>query len=319
MLHIERSTQENRRPWRGRSGVVASLADLVDMRLAARRLAEPSDRAAAAGLAGPHRSRVCGRGMDFEEVRSYQPGDDVRSIDWSVTARTGRTHSKVYREERERPVWIYTDLGPSMRFGTRCAFKSVVAARAAALVAWSARRAGDRVGALVHSSGGMRLFKPRSQEESLFRVLGALARGTADSGDEPSATLNQCLARLCETVRSGSRLVLLSDFSGLDDGGREHLVRLARRAAVTCVLVYDAIEVEPPPSDRYRVSDGTNVLGIDTGRERWRREYCDRFLGRFIDLKTFCGKHRIGLVQLQTDDDPADALAETLAPRRRLA
>lgn len=318
-MQLEGSTQESRRPWRGRSGVVASLADLVDMRLAARRLGNPAGRAGAVGMAGPYRSPVCGAGMDFEEVRTYQPGDDVRSIDWSVTARTGRTHSKVYREERERPVWIYTDLGPSMRFGTRRAFKSVAAARAAALVAWSARRAGDRVGALVHAAGGVRLFKPRSQEESLFRVLGALSRATADAGNAPGESMSECLARLCETVRSGSRLVLLSDFAGLDDNGRDHLVRLARRASVTCVLVYDVIEAEPPPADRYRVSDGQNVIRMDTGGERWRKAYCDQFLARFHALHAFCRKHRIGLVPLQTDDDPSDVLAETLSPRRRRA
>jgi uncharacterized protein (DUF58 family) len=318
-MQLERSTPEKRGPWRGRSGVVASLADLVDMRLAARRLDDPAARAVAAGLAGPYRSPTCGSGMDFEEVRAYQPGDDVRSIDWRVTARTGRPHSKVYREERERPVWIYTDLGPSMRFGTRCAFKSVAAARAAALVAWSARRAGDRVGALIHSTGGVRLFKPRSQEESLFRIFGALSRGTADAGEEPTESLDQCLARLCESVRSGSRLVLLSDFSDLDDSGRGHLVRLARRAAVTCVLVHDATEVEPPPSGSYRVSDGLDVIRMDTGGEGWRKAYCDHFMARFASLHAFCRKHRIGLAPLQTDDDPARMVAESLSPQRRTA
>jgi uncharacterized protein (DUF58 family) len=316
-MQLEESNHQNRRHWRGRSGVVASLADLVDMRLAARRLEDPARRASIAGLAGPHRSPLLGSGMDFEEVRTYQPGDDVRSIDWRVTARTGRPHSKVYREERERPVWIYTDLGPSMRFGTRCAFKSVAAARAAALVAWSARRAGDRVGALVHTATGVRLFKPRGQEESLFRILGAMARGTADSSDAPSESQSECLARLCESVRSGSRLVLLSDFADLDDTGRTHLARLARRAAVTCVLVHDATEVEPPPSGRYRVSNGEDVISMDTGGDRWRKAYCDHFLARFTALRDFCAKHRIGLAPLQTDDDPAEVLAENLSPRRR--
>jgi uncharacterized protein (DUF58 family) len=318
-MQLEGSTQENRHHWRGSSGVVASLADLVDMRLAARRLQDPAARASIAGLAGPYRAALVGNGMDFEEVRIYQPGDDVRSIDWRVTARTGRPHSKVYREEKERPVWIYTDLGPSMRFGTRRAFKSVAAARAAALAAWSARRAGDRVGALVHAAGGVRLFKPRSQEESLFQLLSALARGTADAGDHPSESQNECLARLCETVRSGARLILISDFADLDDTGRTHLVRLARRAAVTCVLVYDATEVEPPPSGRYRVSDGEDVISMDTGGERWRKAYCEHFLARFHSLHAFCARHRIGLAPLQTDDDPAEVLAETLSPRRRSA
>jgi uncharacterized protein (DUF58 family) len=298
---------------------MVSLAELVDMRHAARRIEQPPGRALATCLAGPYRSALTGRGMDFEEVRAYQEGDDVRGIDWRVTARTGRTHSKVYREERERPVWVYTDLAPGMHFGTRCAFKSVAAARAAALIAWSARRSGDRVGALVRAPSGARIFRPRAQESQLFQILGALARGTADESEQAAETSASCLSRLANAVRTGSRVVLLSDFSDLDEAGRRDLARLARRADVSCVLVFDPIETEPPPSGTYRVSDGQAVLSIDTSGRRFREAYCERFAARLAALTELCRKHRIDLVPLQTVDDPVAVIGPSLAPKRRAA
>ena len=116
------------------------------------------------GYVSPYR----GRGMEFEEVRAYQPGDDIRNMDWRVTARTGRPHTKLFREERERPVLFLVDLGPSMAFGTRVAFKSVVAARAAALLAWAARDNGDRIGGIVFAGKRHRELRPAARERGML-------------------------------------------------------------------------------------------------------------------------------------------------------
>ena len=133
------------------SGIETSLPELLGMREAAQGLRLAPVRGARAPVVGPHRSAYRGRGIDFDEVRAYQPGDDVRTIDWRVTARTGCLYSKVFHEERERPVWLLADLGASMRFGSRARFKSVAAARATALIAWVSLLEGDRVGAVVRS------------------------------------------------------------------------------------------------------------------------------------------------------------------------
>ncbi|MBY0274525.1 DUF58 domain-containing protein, partial [Candidatus Binatia bacterium] len=134
-------------------GIVASVAELVALRSDAARL-DASPRGRVRTLhAGAYASAFRGRGMEFDETRAYQPGDDVRAIDWRVTARTGRVHTKLFHEERERPVLLLVDQRMHMRFGTRDAFKSVVAARAAATVAWAARDQGDRVGGLIVTDG----------------------------------------------------------------------------------------------------------------------------------------------------------------------
>jgi len=299
------------------AGVVAHPAELVALRHAARRLPEASAMPIQSALAGPYGSAIRGRGLDFEEVRQYQPGDDVRGIDWRVTARTGRVHSKVFREERERPVWILLDAGPSMRFGTRHAFKTVAAARAASLLAWSARDAGDRVGALVSTPEGVTWRRPASGETHLMGLLGAFSRATSARGERASVPTQDCLAQLRERVERGSRVFVLSDFDGFDAGWQRPLAGLARRGQLTCVLVYDQLEAEVPPPGRYRVSDGERVRAISTPAQ-WRRAQAQGFLRRREELKDFCRKGRFDLVPLRTDDDPARALAASLSPDRAL-
>ena len=148
-------------------------------RIAARTPARSTWRArlARARLAGDHLSRFRGRGMDYRESRAYQPGDDVRSMDWRITARTGVPHVKLYQEERERPVVLFLDLNPGMFFGSRGMLKSVAAARAAALVAWAAAERGDRVGAMLFDGGHCDL-PPRGGRHGVLRLIRELVEHT---------------------------------------------------------------------------------------------------------------------------------------------
>ena len=131
-------------------GVTATLKELIDLQRYAQ--TGPYHPVARALRAGSNVSRLRGRGMDFAEVRNYQAGDEIRHMEWRVTARTGKPHVKLYEEERERPVIILTDFNPSMYFGTRLAFKSVIAARLAAILAWTVVKQGDRVGGFLLSA-----------------------------------------------------------------------------------------------------------------------------------------------------------------------
>ena len=126
-------------------------------------------------LAGPNKSNFRGRGIDFEEVRNYQPGDDIRSIDWRVTARTGTAHTKLFREERERPVLVAVDQRSSMFFGSSHCFKSVLAAQLASLLAWSALDAGDRVGGLVFNDASHREIRPRRSRKTVLALLSQIS------------------------------------------------------------------------------------------------------------------------------------------------
>ena len=297
-------------------GIVASVAELVARRGDAARLdATPRGRVRTLH-AGAYASAFRGRGMEFDETRQYQPGDDVRAIDWRVTARTGRVHTKLFHEERERPVLMLVDQRPHMRFGTRDAFKSVVAARAAATVAWAARDRGDRVGGLILGDGPLRrgLHAPQRSRARLLHFLSALSDATASheragTGNElPPHPLADALALLARTSRPGTLLWIISDFADLDDEAARQLSRLARRCQVACVLVHDALESDLPSSDAYRVSDGTRVLELPTGSRRWREEYAARFAARREKLETLCRERGMGFVAIRTGDDVAALL-----------
>ena len=297
-------------------GIVASVAELVARRGDAARLdATPRGRVRTLH-AGAYASAFRGRGMEFDETRAYQPGDDVRAIDWRVTARTGRVHTKLFHEERERPVLMLVDQRPHMRFGTRDAFKSVVAARAAATVAWAARDRGDRVGGLIVGDGPLRrgLHAPQRSRARLLHFLSALSDATASheragTGSElPPHPLADALALLARTSRPGTLLWIISDFADLDDEAARQLSRLARRCQVACVLVHDALEAEMPSSDAYRVSDGARVLELPTGSRRWREEYAARFAARRETLETLCRERGMGFVAIRTGDDVAALL-----------
>jgi uncharacterized protein (DUF58 family) len=298
------------KPMQPEAGVVATRRELVA--LARERLESPRGRAARVKtqFGGIRASRFHGRGMEFSEVRAYQAGDDVRSIDWRVTARTGRPHSKLFAEERERPVWLVVDLGPSMRFGTRDAFKSVAAARVAAVLAWEAHGDGERVGGIVLAPGSTVELPPARTRRHLLRFLDVLAAGTAVSGETLADDLESQLRWLAPRVRAGSRVVVVSDFYAQDEALALALRVLARRAELTLVHVFDPLECTPPPAGRYRVSDGREVCSVASGRgSAWQQAITREFEARSNALTELARSYRMELVSLRTDEAPAVALA----------
>lgn len=169
-----------------RSGIEVTPAELAALRPLAARLDMTTTRRASAQLSGTKRSAVRGRGVEFAEVRAYVPGDEVRQIDWRVTARTGTPHSKLFEEERERPVIVVTDMRQPMRFGTRQCFKSVAAARAAALRMWGAVLRGDRVGGVTLSDTGFTSHRMRRDRNAMAALIAGLAGATSASSDGAS-------------------------------------------------------------------------------------------------------------------------------------
>jgi len=300
----------------GLSGIEASVDDLIGLRFRARRLELGIGRRARHSMSGGHGSRFRGRGMEFAESRIYQPGDDVRSIDWRVTARTGRPHTKLFQEERERPVILLVDLGASMFFGTRTAYKSVVAAETAALIAWAAMGGGDRVGALVAGRSGHMELKPVAGRRGVLRVLhaiAALSRPAADD-EERRIGLRDSLLRARHVARPGSLLVIISDFYGLDEDAAGHLSRMRQHNDMLACWIHDALEREPPPPGRYGVSDGWQTATLDTLSRRARSRYAESFAAEAEALRTTLGRLAIPLLPIATGDDVAEALRRG-APR----
>ena len=267
---------------RAPQGAYCELADLLALRFAARQINITSRRRALSQLAGSNRASFRGRGIDFDEVRSYQPGDDIRAIDWRVTARTGSAHTKLFHEERERPVLVAVDQRPGMFFGSHSCFKSVLAAQLAALVAWSALDAGERVGGLVFGADGHRDLRPRRSRRSVLGLLATVCDYNAALRDPaaPAPAASDLLAKLRRIARPGSSVFLISDLSGLlDDNGREHLSRLGRHTELTLLHTTDPLEESLPPPGRYTISDGERRHTLPLG-DRGNRERLEEALAR---------------------------------------
>jgi len=303
----------------GLRGVDFDLNALIGLRFAAATLDLGSGAGAREPLAGRHRTRIRGRGIDYAETRAYMPGDDIRAMDWRVTARTGVPHSKLFREERERPLLLVVDLGPTMRFGTRRAFKSVVAAEAAGLVAWAALGHGDRVGAIAFAGVARHESRPAGARRGVLHALQAVATcGAAPAQPAPQA-LAEVLARARSALRPGGLMVVISDFYGLDAVAERRLARIATRCDLACMQVYDPLECEAPPRGRYAVTDGLRRALLDVRSDETRTRYADGFDARRRRLERACHAHGVLLVTLRCGDPVAETLrnALLLGPRNQ--
>jgi uncharacterized protein (DUF58 family) len=243
--------------------------------------------------------------MEFDEPRIYQAGDEIRNMDWRVTARTGQPHIKLFREEHERPVWLAVDLGATMHFGTRGAFKSVRCAEAAALLAWSAIDGGDRLGALVFDHDRQRELPPRGNHPGALRVIDAVAAlaepPSANADTTASSRRHAPLDRLARVVRPGSLIFVLSDFRDLQRRQEVLLAHLAAHNELVLVMVYDPLEAEPPPPGRYPVSDGRRIVALDSGSGAVAAAHRRRFERRWQGLQELGRRYRMRSFQLTTE------------------
>ncbi|MCK5830190.1 MAG: DUF58 domain-containing protein [Methylococcales bacterium] len=248
-----------------------------------------------------------GRGMEFDESRLYQPGDDIRSIDWRVTARTGKTHTKIYREERERPVFISVDDRPAMHFATRGVFKSVQAAKIAALLAWTAQEHGDRIGGQIYTDLFCQEIKPQNGKHAVLHFLNTIIK--TDSIPQTEMNLEQALARLNQHTRPGSLVYIISDFRGLNHKSENHLVKLARHCDVVLIQVYDALESQLPKKGRYRFTNNEDrSVVVDTSDNQFIHSYQKLFQTRLKSLQKISKKMGIVFFQCSTTDDPVKVL-----------
>ena len=271
---------------------------------------------------GAYVSHFRGRGMEFDESRPYQPGDDPRSIDWRVTARSTTAYTKLFREERERPVLVVVDLRSTMHFATQGCYKSVNASRAAALLAWAAHHRGDRLGGLIFGDTTHRELKPRLGRQAALRYVHELVGHrdwqqhdkTATNGTE---ALKQAMSALRRVVRPGSLVVVISDFTGFSRGAQSYLSSVARHNEVLAVFINDPLERELPPPGRYRLVSPEDELAIDTYASSARRDYHKAYEQRAHELEAFCQRYGVHLMPMSTDDDPVSTLQQALGRRAR--
>jgi len=292
-----------------------SLAELIALRARVGK-AKLAPLVSRAGRSGQQSSRLYGRGMDYAESRVYQAGDDVRRLDWRLTARSGKLHTKLFQEDREGSLLILLDTHASMRFGTRVRFKSVQAARVAACAAWFATRAGERVG--VMGFGAVEsLLRPQAGPRGALATCGALAGWDALPPLERTESLADALIRAHRLQHGASRVLLISDGFSCDAPARQRLLELARHTAVGIVVIGDALELALVPPGRYALEHEGERNDVVLQSERQRNEF-QRAVGagpaRLAELVDALG---LRASTIDTTSDPFDAVTAVLGSRRR--
>jgi len=278
-------------------------------------------------LFGRRASHVRGRGLDFEELRGYVAGDDVRSIDWRVTARMRKPYVRVYSEERDRPTMLVVDQRINMFFGSRVSMKSVIAAEVAALAAWRVFHQGDRIGAFIFNDDATEEVRIRRSRATVLRILDRMVYQNrllrADSPSQPKpGRLNEIIEAVARVCRHDALIIIASDFDGADQTTRDLLLHLSRSNDVICCLTYDPLAVHLPPAEQLIVSDGELQVELSLGKEKMRKSILDASDTRLRFILSW--QHEIGVpvLPISTAEDVSQQLRHLLgrviAARKRI-
>lgn len=296
-------------------GIRVSLAELIEMRHRVREVQLFSTPSRRSPLIGLHHSKLRGRGVDFDQVRVYQAGDDVRTIDWRVTARTQEPHTKLFHEERERPIFIMVEQSRRLFFGSGLMFKSVMAAQAAALVGWAALGHNDRVGGLVFGDNEHYEIKPRRSKQSLLQLLNRLVRVNQSLHTEAVAdrdTFGIALRRAREVLRPGSLAIILCDERALSDSAEQQLSLLSKHCDLLLLPISDPLDHALPAAGLLRFAERGAQLELDTLSPDLRQTYRAQGEARLARWERLAQKLRVLLMPLSTQREMVEQLREYL-------
>jgi uncharacterized protein (DUF58 family) len=305
--------------------VYVSLAQLLRLELPARHLRLQGRQPHASLLAGQHQSRLRGRGLNFEELRRYQPGDDLRHLDWRTSLRQGKPYVRSYSEERDRPTMILLDQRMNMFFGSQYSFKSSTAAELAALCAWMALQAGDRVGGLIFSDQQLHAIKPLRSRAQVAQLCTAIVRhnqalAAANPDIDSCDQLNKALRYCLQQAGHDQLICIISDFAGAGPETLKLLRQLAAHNDVLALQVYDPLALKLPASGHWRVTQGELQLELAIGHRHIQQPLSDFFQGRLREVAELLRRSQIPLLPISTG---SPALAQLrfelgkLAERRR--
>lgn len=271
--------------------------------------------ASRATRSGQQASHLYGRGMDYAESRAYQAGDDVRRLDWRLTARSGTLHTKLFQEEREGRLLVLLDTHASMRFGTRARFKSVQAARASAVAAWLATSAGERAGLAAFGTRSD-LRRPQAGTRGALALCGLLAQWDAETLPARSEPLSQALRRLRQLRQPANRLLIVSDGFSADEDARALLLALRRHTDIGVLVIADALEHDAPPAGRFTLEHAGVRREVALAGERQRRAFAARMGAGVQRLQALATATGARCRVLDTRGDPTAAVAAALGATR---
>lgn len=251
--------------------------------------------------AGNRLSIARGRGMDFEEVRRYQPGDDIRLIHWPLTARLGKPYTKIYKEERERAVYLIVDQSYSMQFGTKVCFKNVLAAKIAALFGWAAINHHEQIGGVVFNDNSSEFVKPRRSRQSMLDLFSTITNLTKLK--QHKGGLTNALQLIYKKLQSGSIVIVISDYFNMTEETKTYLSLIAHKCEVLNLFAYDPLEASLPADGHYLFTDnGKLQLQINASKKN-AKQYSAPFEKRLSQIRQLSQKNNMQLLQIATNDD----------------
>ncbi len=242
--------------------------------------------------AGDSRSAFKGRGIEFEEVRAYNYGDDVRDIDWRVTARKNQPFTKLYNEEKDREVYIWLDLSAKMRFGTKHELKSVTAAKTAALIAWYALENKDRVGMAVFDGNKTLIFEPKRTVDNLFAVFKQIEKIAAESlyQTNESGSAIKSLKLLQQKAKHRAIVFVVGSFTDMEAESSALLSAFARNYELYLINVFDELEDKAPPAGEYLAQYHNQKQLLAVSGKAFAEDYRQYFAEKRQKIKKICAK-----------------------------
>ena len=291
-------TQEN-----NGKGLFASVDELIEQRQYVAYLQKLGRIKSFSAMAGDVKSAFKGRGMELEEIRGYTYGDDVRDIDWRVTARKQQPFTKLYAEERDREIYALVDLSPSMVFGTRHELKSVAASKLAALLGWMSLENKDRFGCVIYDGAEDLVFKPQNNRANMMVMLKKLSEKTHDvlQNIMLQSPFSKTIKRLQQNLKNQAVVFVISDFSGFDEDLKKTLATLGQKARVYVLNVFDILEEIPPVGGEYMIENQGERLVFDSQPRAFRKEYTHYFRQKRALIAEFCHKFNMRYVEIRTD------------------
>ncbi|MEM6696632.1 MAG: DUF58 domain-containing protein, partial [Pseudomonadota bacterium] len=301
--------------------VSVDLAHLRQLEGRAKALTFLPRQPAKSALNGRHASRVRGRGLNFEELRDYLPSDDVRSIDWKVTARTGKPHVRVFTEERDRPALIVVDQRMSMFFGSKLNMKSVTAAECATLAAYRILDQGDRIGGIIFGDETLAEIRPKRSRAALRQLISALAQANAllraDAPDVAPMPMNDVLRSVAKIAPRNHLILVFSDFAEIDDTTRRLISGLCQHNDLILGLVSDPYADNLPENVQLVVSDGVLQVAVDTGDKATQSAVKDMAQGRIAEIMDWQRTLGVPILPLTTAEDSLAQMRRIMGLRPR--
>lgn len=308
------STTKSRRT--GEQCVSVTLPELLQLSKSARQLSLSALRVRSA-QSGQHLSRLLGRGMEFAESRRYQAGDDIRNIDWRVTARTGKPHSKLFAAEKERQVLLCVDMRSSMFFATKGVFKSVQAALMAGYIAWATVQTGNRLGGLIFDDENHFEFRPALGKRGALPFLQRLAEGATipyKKREQPFIpTMEHAITNMKRLTPPGSMVFVISDFRHLSTYARDLLTQISAHSDLNLCFLYDPFEATLPKNGYYPLTDGFGELQLNTFDRKTMEQYQQLFAERRMQAASLGHQRHIHFMECSTEQDSFEILKENFS------